>query len=243
MLDNTLRYGRFTSSNIWKLTTQTAKKDGFGAPALTYINEKRAERTLGRGIDTGFYNQATAWGKVMEVVAYESDDFGTEYTFCSDVTVKHPTIDCWAGSPDAKTKKFAAEMKSYYPMNFFNFSKDLFIGDLETVKKNHKEEYWQVVSNAIILGLKQAELIAFMPTEKQLIEVRRQIEQTNFIEEKLQDEPWKYRFISEKPLVELPYVPEGIEYPNCVKFRFDIPVEDQIFLTKCVLDAEKLLVA
>ena len=43
MVNNLERIGRFTSSNIWKLTTQNAKKDGFGAPALTYIEEKRAE--------------------------------------------------------------------------------------------------------------------------------------------------------------------------------------------------------
>jgi hypothetical protein len=66
MVEIVERIGRFTSSNIWKLTTVGTRKmtenelkehkkqnpksmkknidDGFGAPALTYIEEKRAHR-------------------------------------------------------------------------------------------------------------------------------------------------------------------------------------------------------
>lgn len=53
------RIGRFTSSNIWKLTTLDRSGKSFGAPALTYIEEKRAERSLGRSIDLGKQSQAT----------------------------------------------------------------------------------------------------------------------------------------------------------------------------------------
>jgi hypothetical protein len=31
------------------------------------------------------------------------------------------------------------------------------------------------------------------------------------------------------------------EYPNFVNYEFVVPFEDVVFLTKCVVDAEKLL--
>jgi len=79
-----------------------------------------------------------------------------------------------------------------------------------------------------------------MPSEKQLIQMREEIETTNVLE-KLGIEPWQGRFIIEKEIYNLPYIPEGIEYPNFVNFEFVVPADDIIFLTKCVLDAEKLL--
>jgi hypothetical protein len=41
----------------------------------------------------------------------------------------------------------------------------------------------------------------------------------------------------------LPYIPDGIEYPNLVKWEFEIPEEDKELLTKRVIEAEELLVS
>ena len=73
MIANVNRIGRFTSSQIWKLMTDGRSENGLGAPAITYIEEKRAERCLGRSIDLGAHSQALTWGKVMEVVGFEQE--------------------------------------------------------------------------------------------------------------------------------------------------------------------------
>jgi len=237
------RIGRFTSSNIWKLTTKDRTGKGFGAPALTYIEEKRAERSIGRSVDLGAVSQSLTWGKIAE---YYCDKFHLlGYELISDQTIVHPKYKFWSGSPDAKKEQTAVEIKSYEPKKFYLYTQSLLklkegLITLDNFKSDFKEEYWQVVSNAILLNKPKAELIAFMPSEKQLIQMREEIETTNVLE-KLGIEPWQGRFIIEKEIYNLPFIPEGIEYPNFVNYEFVVPADDIIFLTKCVLDAEKLL--
>jgi hypothetical protein len=66
MVETVERIGRFTSSNIWKLTTKDRSGKSFGPPALTYIEEKKGERCLGRSLDLGKDSQSTIWGKLAE---------------------------------------------------------------------------------------------------------------------------------------------------------------------------------
>jgi hypothetical protein len=239
------RIGRFTSSNIWKLTTKDRTGKSFGAPALTYIEEKKAERSLGRSIDLGAVTNSLTWGKVME---YYCNKFHLDisYTLCSNVTDVHPKFKFWSGSKDATKSDTAVEIKCFEPKKFYELSMAIMqvnenVIDLEVFKKEFKEVYWQVVGNAIILNKPFCEIIAYTPTESQLMQIRDEIESTNVLE-KLGIEPWQGRFIIEKEIYHLPFIPEGIEYPNFVKLRFEVPAEDIIFLTKCVVDAEKLLV-
>ena len=240
MIANKNRIGRFTSSNIWKLMINGRGEEGLGAPAITYIEEKRAERCLGRSIDLGAHSQPLTWGKVMEVIGFE-EEMGLDYSLCSSETILHPKYNFWSGSPDAKTSNKAVEMKCFYPKAFYELSRDLMLENLDVIKANHKEIYWQVISNAIILGLDKAEIIAFTPTEKQLITVREKLSNTDFAMEKLGMMDWQVRWIYEKELYELPYIPGNIQWPNCVKFEFDVPDKDVIALTKRVLLAEKIL--
>lgn len=239
MINSQNRIGRFTSSNIWKLTTQGRGELGFGAPAITYINEKKAERCLGRSIDTGAYSQPLIWGKIMEHFCFKFH-LGLEYNLCSKETIVHPKYKFWSGSPDVETKIITSEIKCYYPKAYFELSEALQIGKLQTIKTDFKEEFWQVTSNAILQNKTEAEIISYTPTEQQLIQIRQEIEETNVLE-KLGIEPWQARFIIEKPLYELPYIPDGIEWPNFVSFKFDVSTDDVVLLTKCVLNAEKLL--
>lgn len=239
------RIGRFTSSQIWKLTTKDRTGKSFGAPALTYIEEKRAERSLGRSIDLGKSSQATIWGQVMEHYCNKYH-LGIEYTFGSKQTDVHPKYKFWSGSKDYVKNDTAGDIKCFEPKRYYELSMQLLklnegLITLEQFKKDEKEVYWQVVSNCIILGKPKGEIITYMPTEKQLLEIRKDIEETGIIE-KLGFNEWQTRFIVENELHHLSYIPDGIEYPNFVKFQFEVPAEDIIFLTKCVVDAEKLLV-
>lgn len=244
MIANKNRVFRFTSSNIWKLTTSGKGEFGFGAPALTYIEEVRAQRCLGRGIDLGATSQALTWGKVAEYYCHRFE-LGLEYELCSTETLVHSKYPFWSGSQDVRTKSKTGEIKCFQPKNFYTLSRALMqlnegIMTLEQFKKDEKEVYWQVVSNAILNGHTTAEIMIYTPSEEQLFIIRQELEDTN-IGEKLGLNPWNWRFISESPIEELPYIPEGIEWPNFVKHTFEVPIDDVVFLTKCVLNAEKLL--
>lgn len=238
------RIGRFTSSQIWKLTTKDRTGKTFGAPALTYIEEKRAERTLGRSIDLGKSSQATIWGQVMEHYCNKYH-LGIEYTFGSKQTDVHPKYKFWSGSKDFVTDVIAGDIKSNEPKRHYELTMNLLkvkegIISLEEFKKLEKEVYWQVVSNCIILGKPKGEIIAYTPTYEQLQIIRQEIEETNVLE-KLDINPWQARFIIENEFYNLPYIPEWSEFPNFTSFIFDVPTEDVIFLTKKVIEANELL--
>lgn len=244
MVEKLERIGRFTSSNIWKLTTTDRSGKSFGAPALTYIEEKIAERSLGRSIDLGKQSQSTIWGKVIEYFCHKFE-LGLEYTLCSDETLVHPKFKFWSGSPDFKKPKTTGDIKGFEPKRFYEFSMNLMklkegIITLNDFKKEEKEIYWQVLSNCILTNNPKGEFISYTPSEEQLYQIRQEIEETNILE-KLGIEPWQGRFIIEKPIYELPYIPNGIEFPNFVNYEFEVPADDIIFLTKKVLEAEKLL--
>lgn len=239
MINNRDRIGRFTSSNIYRLLGTNAVRD-------TYINEKRAERSLGRSIDLGAVSQSLTWGKIAE---YYCNKFHLHisYKLCSDETNVHPKYKFWSGSQDAIKKDTAVEIKCFEPKNYYNYSMALLKLDAEKITledfKKDKEfgkVYWQVVSNAIILNKPYAEMIAYIPSEEQLVQIRNEVDKTNVLEV-LGIEPWQGRFIYEKPFYGLPYIPEGIDYPNYVNYRFEVPVNDIILLTKAVLEAEKIL--
>lgn len=244
MIAHKNRVFRFTSSNISKLTSTGKGALGFGAPAITYIEEIRAQRCLGRGIDTGAVSQALTWGKVMEYYCHKFE-LGIEYELCSHDSIIHPKYIFWSGTPDVKTSKKTGEIKCFYPKAFYLLSKLLMelnegISSLEKAKTDEKEIYYQVVSNAIINQHSTAEIIAYTPTEEQLFIIRKELEETN-IAEQLGLNPWNVRFIVESPIEQLPYIPNGIKWPNFVKHTFEVPTDDIVFLTKCVLNAEKLL--
>lgn len=238
------RIGRFTSSNIWKLTTLDRSGKSFGAPALTYIEEKRAERSLGRSIDLGKQSQATIWGKVMEHYCNKFH-LDLSYTFASKETDVHPKYKFWSGSKDFVTDVIAGDIKSNEPKRHYELTMNLLkvkegIISLDEFKKLEKEVYWQVVSNCIILGKSKGEIIAYTPTYEQLQIIRQEIEETNVLE-KLDVNPWQARFIIENEFYNLPYIPEWSEFPNFTSFIFEVPTEDVIFLTKKVIEANELL--
>lgn len=246
MVEHLERIGRFTSSQIWKLTTTARNGIDFGAPALTYIEEKRAERSLGRSIDLGATSNSLTWGKVMEHFCnkYHLD---ISYTLCSKITDVHPKFKFWSGSKDAVKIDTAVEIKCFEPKNFYKLSMAILkfnegLIDLDYFKNDAelKKIYWQVVSNAIILNKPFCEIISYTPSEKQLLEIREEIEQTNVLE-KLEIEPWQGRYIVEKELYHLTYIPEGIEFPNFNKMRFEVPAEDIIYLTGLVIKANNIL--
>lgn len=210
---------------------------GFGATAITYIDKKRRERKLGRSIELEKYSRPMAWGKFLEARVHEL--LGIAYESVGDITLPHSEIEIWAGSPDLKIMResVVADIKCYEPDNF-SWYVDVLTkanGDTEIFKAEAPEEFWQLVSNAIILGVDFMEAVVYMPYFSELSDIR------CMADEYEGHDQWKYRFISDSEYTELSYLPDGGHYKNLNVFRFKVKEEDKKALTDRVLLAGKLL--
>lgn len=238
MIENEKRIGNFTSSQIYRLASSL--KNGEPTSAFySYIEEKIYERALNRSLEMGSYSQSMAWGKFLEKRV--NDNLGMEYSLISKTTFEHTKYNFWVGSPDFIVQGIKeAELKCYQPKNFASYATALLTEDTEIIKEKHPNEYWQMVSNAIILGLPKAEAILYMPYEKEMDEIRELAENPEYLQQ-IGMMPWEVRFIVEKSNSELAVLPNNSKFPNLIKFEFEIPQKDAEFLTKRVLMAAKIL--
>ena len=245
--ENINRIGRFTSSEIHNLLSVNVKKDGFGKPALTYINEKAMERRLGRSIDTESNARPLTWGKAVEKYVHEYH-LPTSYSYCSSETIAHPEYgDFWAGSPDhikydegttvvdikcpITLKSFCTFADLWDDAHNKNFSPAL---DLLQQHPDGEKYYWQLVSNSILLNAKYAELVVFCPYKKELQSIR------DFVS-KIDGDQAPYFWIDRSRDSELPWIPGNGYYKNLYVFRFEVPQADKDLLTAKVIAASKLL--
>lgn len=261
IIENKDRVGRFTNSQVYKLIPKgkvkmnaeelvifkaanpkskaTLREGGFGATGLTYIEEKKLERRLGRSLDMGGYSQAAAWGIFGESVLFEL--LGLAYRMASQETVLHPDKELskyWGGSVDLKVPNVkVGEIKCYQPKNFGYFADCLMKKDIQLFKKDFPAEYWQIVGNSIIHNVDLGESLLYMPYESEIPTIRAMAE--DYIA--TASDGWKYRFINEKPLSELPYLPDNGYYSNIVSFEFEVPKEDKEYLTSRIEEAIILL--
>lgn len=236
------RVARLTSSKIYPLLTTGREIFGFGAGAITYIKERIAEFELGRGVEKDVYTQDMAWGKLWE--RYVNSILGFEYEMIIDKTTVHPNYPFWSGSQDFNKHidgGCISELKCYQLKKFHSYSRCLIKQDIQLLKENFKQEYWQIVSNSCINNTKYGEAIAFMPTQKEVEEMRERLEYTDYIVKELKDDEWKYRFIWEKDLYDLPFIPEHSDFPSMIKFQFEVPQEDKELLTERVEKAIELI--
>ena len=261
-LDNTKRFGRFTSSKIvslikqgkikmneselkeWKIQNPKSaiktKLGGFQAAGLTYIQEKQIERRLGSRLDSETYSRAMAWGNFMERIVQNNliqVDLG--YRLCSDATKIHENKDFenyWSGTSDVEYYKGnkltrIAEIKCYQKKKFALYTDCILKQDVELLKNDFPQEYWQIVSNCILNNVTTGEAISFMPFESE----------AEYIKTAAQNyegsDMWKYRFIFEEEIYNLPFLKDGGYYNNINQFIFEVPKEDIEFLTSQVTQA------
>ncbi|MDB9801085.1 hypothetical protein OAB94_01785 [Flavobacteriaceae bacterium] len=261
-LDNTKRFGRFTSSKIVALIKQgkikmtdaelkiwkeenpksaiKTKAGGFQAAGLTYIQEKQIEQRLGSRLDSDAYSRAMAWGNFMERIVQHNliqQDLG--YKLCSDATKIHDGKSFaahWSGTSDVeyykgKTLVRIAEIKCYQKKKFALYTDCILKQDVDLLKKDFPQEYWQIVSNCILNNVTTGEAISFMPFESE----------AQYIKDEAQayegSDMWKYRFIYEEEIYNLPFLKDGGYYNNINQFIFDVPKEDMEFLTSRVAEA------
>ena len=237
MLNRQERVGCFTSSQIHKLIKSGRGGEIFSAVGKTYIKERKFERLLGRSNGTNPYTQAIAWGHIMEQLCYSKLELA--YTLCSDETTAHHDpeyAEFWKGTQDYIIQTHAiAEQKSYQLKKAAEYSDCLMQKDIELFKNEFPEEYWQIVSNACINNVKLGEAISYIPYRADLENLRDKMQTTDILEHwGFGEELWKYRFIIERDIYDLPWIEEGGYFKDITRFRFLIPVEDMEILSERV---------
>lgn len=237
-MDNNLRTKFFTSSQMFRLAS-TLKSGKPGQAFFGYVDEVFGERISHCDSDLEVKAFATKWGSLMEVVLFNL--LGIGYKMTHKATLVHSKYSTfWSGTPDLIAEKIKiGEIKSFFPKAFVALSVCLAHKSIDKFRDEFPKEYWQCVSNAILCGLKRAEIIVYMPYEKELLEIIEQIEDSNFLEMNGLD-PQDYYFMTRSDIKSLPHLPDDSPMSNVNSFEFDIPSEDIIFLTKRVLEAEKL---
>jgi hypothetical protein len=236
-MNNGSRSGRFTSSKVWQLIDSGRAKDvEFSAKGIKYIQEKVFESRFETTLDTAPYNEAMAWGNLMEQYVYEL--IGFEYRLASKDTLVHPEYDFWSGTPDCiygrnDVDEGISEIKCYGKKKFAMYVDCMEKGDVELFKKEFPQEYWQIVSNACIMDLPRGEALAFMPYRSQYEEIKE-------IAENMEgSDIWKYRFIIEKNINDLNFLPDDGYYDSINKFEFKIPRVDKMLLTSRIKLAQE----
>ena len=219
------RVGNFTSSEIWKLTTEGKTKGTFGKPAISYIKEKEYERKLGRSLNTESFSYPTSWGHLCEIYAHSL--LPLDYVLQSKEVLTHPTIDNWRGSPDLLTDERVGDIKCPYTMKSFCEMVEA-CSKVETFKSEYPEYYWQLVSNSILLGKQFAELIVYCPYEDDLGLIKHEAQNVDA------QDLYKYYWLGSATNEEIPYILPGEEFKDLNIFKFEVPQEDKELLTETI---------
>lgn len=235
-MDNKKRTGRATSSQMSRVCA--ILKSGKSSSAFyTYAKEIAAEVFIGRTSKTEVKTQPMKWGSLMEVILFQK--LGMGWTMEHKNTVLHHKYGhIWSGTPDLVAKEICAEAKCYEPKKFGQLAMCLRKNDVSLLKEEFKEEYWQVVSNAVLTKKPKAMIMAFMPKKTELEEIIKKIEETDFLEENGLNVA-DYYFMSKANIESLPYLPDDSPIDSINTMEFEVPEEDVIFMTKKVLELEK----
>lgn len=264
IVQNEERVARFTSSQIYKLVPlgkrdmtkaelEVYKKQNPGSRArtttdmalfqeggLTYIRHKRQEFKRKRSMSLDAFSRATAWGEFMEKVVY--DLIGLEYKITSKSTKVHPKIKYWSGSQDLIVPKVKiSEIKCYQPEKFCDYADCLLQRDIALFRDEFPEEYWQIVSNAIINRVPKGEALLYQPYDSEADMIYEKV--VNYDGEDAQRFQFIANDIREGRMRSLPFQPNDSEYPNLISFEFEVPKDDRKFLTERVKNAVKLLIS
>lgn len=223
--------GNFSSSEIIRLTGTRKVRE-------TYIYEKNIERKLGRVLKSDFSTKETSWGHLMELRAFTL--LGTEYSLVSDKTIAHPTVEGWVGSPDAikhEEEKTVCDIKGLQLKGFCEMV-DAFekgIGEVRAQCDSGEKFYQQLVSNACITACKHGELILYCPYQSELEAIRQLAIDYDG------PDPGRFKWIAYADDEALPYLPDGGNYQNINKLKFEIPFMDKQALHEKVVEAVKEL--
>lgn len=266
ILLNPDRIAHFTSSEIYRLTgigsremtpfeasehkkrypTSKAKTikhpDTPDAKFYTYVDEVRRSRRAKRAMSTDTTTRSTAWGDLMEVMIHNRNNLS--YVYGSKKTTVHPTIEMWSGSTDFITEDCVTEAKGYQIDKGTQYYECLELcnklGSPEPLKDGYEQEYWQIVSGACIHGKKYGESVLYMPYFGDLPKVFETAMNIN-----TGSDVWRFKAIcdaiEQERYAELTYLVEDGDYKDLIRYRFEVPEADKLFLTNRIKLAVKLL--
>ena len=221
------RFARATSSEIYRACAGN-KVESPNKPFYTYAEEKALEKMLGRSLSVQVSARPLAWGSLMECVVYEGMGLGYAMTHKQTIISKYfPNIH--SGTPDLIADNKIGEIKCPFLKNYMLLAIDILKEDIEVLKKNHAEYYWQMVSNAILTKKSRVELICFIPKRKELLEVFELIHTEEFLE-KYNLNVSDYVYYTPENIESFNYMPDECEFPNLTKFEFEVPMDDIMFL-------------
>jgi len=230
-----VRIGNFTSSGMGKLFATPAK-------IKTYIKELNFERKLGRSLTKEVSTRDIAWGHLCESFVF-SNLLDESYTLTSSTSILHPTIKSWAGSPEGKKGETVVyDIKAFQLKKFCEIIETFETNDPEQLKEEFPSEFWQLVSNVILLSTEekpiiQAELIVYCPYQSELDALRKFADELDDFE--LQKQLYWLAGASDE---EMSYVIDGGNYSNINKFLFEVTEKDKKTLTDKILEYEKQLI-
>lgn len=232
------RSGRGTSSQAFRIMAEN--KDGTPSSAFyTYAEETAIEKLIERPIKAEVTAKAVKWGSLMECIVFETWPVVDDYELCHKLTIEHKKYPhIWSGTPDMLSPTKVAEVKSYWIKEFIRYSLALKSKDIERIKKDFPQPYWQVVSNAVLAKRNTAELIAFLPTKTQLMSVFNLIKNTDYLQDYKLPEHDYWNFTVER-IEEYPYLPDNCNIPSVASFEFEVPLIDKIKLTKKYIEFDK----
>lgn len=245
-----MRNGNFTSSEIVALTEGVK---GFIDAGYTYIEECNMERRLSKALNDEASAKPLSWGKFVEQIAFGK--LPLNYRLISRDTIVHPKYGCWVGTPDGDTIDTVTDIKSPYTRkSFCQLVQPLYDGltgieamnavrngytDAKGFKhKKHRDGdkfYFQLVSNSILTDKEYAELIVYMPYQRDLDFIREETANYDGDQNKL---AW-IQFATDD---DLPHLVNDGYYKDLNIIRFKVPQEDKDFLTSRVEMASKYLI-
>lgn len=226
-MDNSKRTGFATSSQMHRVCASL--KNGNPSQAFFgYAEEVAGERFSERPSSTEVKTQPIKWGSLMEIVLFNK--LGIGWTMEHKNTIIHEEFaEIWSGTPDLIADKICAEVKCYGPKKWASMAMCMDKGDINLIKEKYTEEYWQVVSNAILSKKDKAMLICFMPKKAELLQVFKDVEETDFLIDNNLD-PKDYYFLNEDNIESFPYLNDDAKVDSIQSIEFDVPMQDKIFL-------------
>lgn len=227
----TQRTGNFSSSEIYRLAACGRSKDSIGTPFYTYVEEKKREIRAGRQISNEASANSTEWGHMCEPLAHELLPLDHKL-IANEGRIYHPTLP-WTGVPDGlEGDDIVTDIKSPYTLTkYYDRVDALLDADIVSyLKKKCKENFWQLVSNAILTGRSKARLYVFMPNKSML-------ESIKLISQQSEGKYWFHT----KSDDELPWIADNKKHKIVECIPFDVSEDDKQFLTERVALAANLL--
>lgn len=228
------RNGTFSSSGISALVSRSRgvlTMENIGKPFTTYVEEKVMERDLNRSLTGENNSRPTAWGTLVERVAFNK--LGMNYRLVSKTRYYHKDYKSyWSGMPDLLAEEVVGDIKCPWTLKSFCQLVESMNKGWESLKETHPDYYWQLVSNAILCNKGKALLIVYVPYFTDLPEIRREASDNL--------DP-RFAFINWATDDELPFLIEGAKYNDINAMEFTVPQADIDFLTGRVAMGVKII--